>query len=81
MRITTTYDRVKATAKREVTCPGCHGKRTIQRTFYQTVNPFNKNEDGTIKTYRQVWRSVTDEAKAWVPEGISLWHDKCWGKW
>lgn len=55
-------------------CPVC-GKRTRRsKKFEQTVNPFNKNPDGTVKTRDEVWASVRAEAKAWEPD---FRHEAC----
>lgn len=45
-------------------CPSC-GKKKRKRTFRHecTVNPFNKNEDGTIKTAVEVARQSLGKAK------------------
>jgi hypothetical protein len=44
-----------------------------QKTFQQTINPFNKNPDGTQKTGWEVLASVRRDADAWqkVPETCS----------
>lgn len=44
------------------------GGRTRQETvkFSQTVNPFNKNGDGSVKTRDQVRREVFAEREAWM---------------
>lgn len=76
-RTTTTYERVKWTRTKVVECPRCYGKRRAQKTFHQTVNPFNKNDDGTPKTYQQVLESVQAQADAWEPTGLELYHAKC----
>ena len=36
-----------------------------QKTFSQTVNPFNKNSDGSVKTREEVFESVKLEALNW----------------
>lgn len=77
MRITTTYDKVKATAERKVSCPGCGKPRTVRRTFARTVNPFNRTDDGRPKTRREVQESVNAQAMEWEPDEIDLWHGKC----
>jgi hypothetical protein len=41
-------------------CRVCNRKRTRTITEEQTVNPFNKNEDGTIKSYFEVVQSVRE---------------------
>lgn len=40
------------------------GKR-CQKTFSATVNPFNKNDDGTVKTERDVYDELIRRGEAW----------------
>ena len=48
-----------------------NGKKVVRsKTFTQTVNPFNKNEDGTIKTRNEVYQSVKQEALEWSKEEL-----------
>lgn len=47
-------------------------RRQITRVFEQTVNPWNKNPDGTVKSRDQVRASVRAEADAWLKEKQSL---------
>lgn len=42
--------------------------RTKTRKFYQTMNPYNKNADGTVKTRDQIMAEITAECDAWVSE-------------
>lgn len=49
-------------------CPSC-GKRVVRRMkFEHTVNPFNRNDDGNVRTREEVWARVNAEADAWVPD-------------
>ena len=44
-----------------------HGKKRQEtRKFFQTVNPFNKNADGGMKTREQIMREVTAKRDAWL---------------
>ena len=62
------FQSVRRTAEKSGNCPSC-GKRVVRRqTFEQTVNPFNRNADGTVKTAQEVDASVKAEAAAWVPD-------------
>lgn len=60
-------------AKASVACRSCGAisKRNIKE--YCTVNPFNKNEDGTVCTTEQVkakaWKRAEEEAARQVAEG------------
>lgn len=42
--------------------------RTKTRKFYQTMNPFNKNADGTVKTRDQIMAEITAERDTWISE-------------
>lgn len=61
MRISYTFDEVKVarTAKTK------DGKRR-QRTFSQTINPFNKNKNGKVKTRGEIHLELHKEADAWA---------------
>ena len=61
----TTYQRITHIAKRRVTCAVCGRKVNRQRMFGQTVNPWNKNTDGTVKTFMEVLAAVQVEAMLW----------------
>ena len=45
-----------------------------RKTFEQTVNPFNRNTDGSVKTRDEVAEAVKAEALAWVPD---FTHEAC----
>ena len=74
MKVTYTYDKIKHVERRYGNCPVC-GKR-VQRstTFMETVNPYNRNEDGTVKSAQEVRESVRAKGQAWKPD---FTHDKC----
>jgi hypothetical protein len=55
-------------------CPVC-GKRTVRkRRFTMTENPWNRNEDGTVRTTREIWSALAERAGAWEPD---FTHQKC----
>jgi hypothetical protein len=70
MRVVTTYERVPVTAVKRLPCPVCGKLLRRQRTFSETINPWNRNPDGTQKTSREVFASVSAKAEDWksVPE-------------
>lgn len=41
-------------------------KRQQTRKFFQTINPFNTNEDGTQKTRDQIMAEIKAERDAWL---------------
>lgn len=60
---------VKAVATRNMQCErGCGRKTTRQRTFECTVNPFNTNQDGTVKSAGEVREQAQQQADAWRPD-------------
>lgn len=68
MRATYVYDKITATRRRSGKCPEC-GRRTARsHTETMTVNPFNKNPDGSVRTPAEVRLAVEAKADAWVPD-------------
>lgn len=42
------------------------GKRVSRSiTFEQTINPWNKNAKGEIKSYAEIWAELKEEAAVW----------------
>lgn len=71
------YTGPRRKATRKGTCPTCGKRATRSATFEGTVNPFNKNADGTVKTWEQVAADVQAKADAWDPPAEVFEHDKC----
>lgn len=74
--IRTVYDQFKAVGVRFGLCPVCQRKGRRQKTFTETNSPFNRNEDGTVKTDREIYQSVRATAKAWEDEKEFV-HPRC----
>lgn len=55
-------------------CPTCGRFVQRRKTFEQTVNPFNRNADGSVKTREEVAVSVQAEADGWEPD---FTHEAC----
>lgn len=71
---TVRFQEVQTYRKISGKCPVC-GKRVMRtRTFTHTINPFNKNYDGTIKLPSEVRVNVEKEADEWKP---NFTHEKC----
>jgi uncharacterized protein (DUF2225 family) len=62
------FEEVSHTAKRRVTCAVCGKKFNRQKTFTNTINPFNMNANGSPKTYQDVRANVFALARQWQPE-------------
>lgn len=43
-------------------------KRQETRKFFQTINPFNKNADGTVKTKEEILIEITKQRDLWLSE-------------
>jgi predicted unusual protein kinase regulating ubiquinone biosynthesis (AarF/ABC1/UbiB family) len=60
------FQEVPLYANKTVTCfGGCGKKLRRQRKFCQTINPFNKDENGRPKTSQQIYAELSEEAKQW----------------
>lgn len=55
-------------------CPKCGGETTRQKRFEQTLNPFNKNAAGVVKTQEEIVIELLEEIDAWTPD---FTHAKC----
>jgi hypothetical protein len=69
------FERVPLTASKSVPCTECGKKVRRQRTFEQTLNPFNKTADGRVKTYKDIYPELRAKADAWKAEPET--HPKC----
>lgn len=49
-------------------------KRQQTRKFYQTVNPFNKNAEGHVKSRDEIVIEVRAECDAWLNERPAVQH-------
>lgn len=64
-RVTTTYQEVGLTGHRDGVCPVCGKKGKRQRRFYQTLNPFNRNKKGEVKTRSEIYEELKEEISKW----------------
>lgn len=71
---TYTYEQVWASRTQTGKCPVC-GKRAVRKyRECNTVNPLNKNPDGSVRSRAEVRACVEAEADRWVPD---FRHEKC----
>lgn len=69
MRTRITFDEVCIRGVRRWTDE--NGKRRQEtRKFSQTINPFNRNADGTIKTREEIMKELIAKRDAWLKEPI-----------
>lgn len=67
----TRFQEIKHWAWKRLPCKTCAKKLTRQTTFWQTLNPWNKNSDGNPKTVEEIREELSAEADAWLVEPIT----------
>jgi len=70
MRGTYQFREVKYPVSKQGKCVVCNKKRTRYKTFSQTLNPWNKKADGTVKTSEDILKELHQESLAWKLEPI-----------
>lgn len=65
-----TFPAVKHTEKRSGACSRCGKKCSRSKTFERTVNPFNRNPDGSEKTHAEVQADNREDAKRWAAQPL-----------
>ena len=71
----TTYERVERRVEKTVPCRFCGKKIKRATTLGQTINPWNKNADGTVKNRYQIQAELKQRAETWHP--VNDIHGKC----
>jgi hypothetical protein len=67
--VTTVFEEVSLRGKKTGKC-GCGKNRTRQATFTNTINPYNRDADGTIKSRDEVLEDVRKILNEWKSEPI-----------
>lgn len=70
-----TFEVVKVHATRRGQCSVCGRHCTRSYTAEGTINPFNKNEDGSVKTREEVREALKPKVEAW--KQTPLRHVRC----
>ncbi|TDR82163.1 hypothetical protein [Paludibacterium purpuratum] len=60
-----TFVKVTLTATRTWKDPATGKRRSQTKTFFQTLNPFNRNADGQPKTRDEIYVELRAESEAW----------------
>jgi hypothetical protein len=50
---------------------GCGKRRARSITLYQTLNPFNRNKKGEIKTREEIYEELKVDLESWKKEPIT----------
>jgi len=72
---TVNFEKVSLTAIKSCKCKGCGKTIRRQKKFYQTINPFNKNKDGRVKTRKEILKELKERIATWNLQ--DEWHEKC----
>jgi hypothetical protein len=60
------YEAVTFPAAKNLRCPGECGKKVRrQKTFQQTISPFNRNAEGQVKTRPEIFAELRAQAEEW----------------
>lgn len=77
MSQTITFREVSLRGSKSVKCAGGCGRiLRRQRKFWQTLNPFNKNKSGEIKSAVEIQTELRSERDLWVIEPETCIHCK-----
>lgn len=69
------YDEVSYHARKVGLSAKCDKPATRQRKFTNTINPFNRNPDGSVRTRSEVWENVKRLGHEWEAEPVR--HARC----
>lgn len=58
------FESVKLSANKSGKCV-CGKRVTRSVTLEQTINPFNKNAKGEVKSYSEIWKELKTDAAEW----------------
>ena len=64
------YERITSRATKSGPCAVCGKRAQRSETFENTVNPWNRNEDGTVRTRSEIRAHVDRLAEAWRAEPV-----------
>ena len=76
MTHTTYVQQVAVQEKVSGKCIICGARIFKRKTFIHTINPWNLNESGTVKTYLEVMEDVIKERDKWEASQPVI-HEKC----
>lgn len=69
------FKEIFRTGEKSGKCRWCGKRAKVRQKFSQTVNPFNKDEDGIPKTYDKIWAELSADIAMWNNKPVV--HRKC----
>lgn len=67
---TYTYEKVEHPVSKTAKCVECGKRLRRQTTVSQTLNPYNKNANGRVKTRQEILAELAVKAKEWQDEPV-----------
>ncbi|QFR59850.1 hypothetical protein VOWphi5012_066 [Vibrio phage phi50-12] len=66
--VTYTFQEVstKGVIKQECCVEGCKKKTQETKKFYQTLNPYNRNKKGEVKTREEIVQEINERKREWL---------------
>lgn len=68
MRATYTFDRITHQVTKYGKCSFCGRRVRRAHTFGQTLNPYNRNAAGELKSAAEIRAELADTAEQWQPD-------------
>ncbi|EGT4508910.1 hypothetical protein SM080_000727 [Cronobacter sakazakii] len=72
------FQKVSVVREKAGICEVCGRICKRKKEFYQTLNPFNRTRDGSLKTKADIRKEVTAKANEW--SRLPVIHAKCESK-
>lgn len=63
-----TFQEISLTGTKSVKCIYCGKRLTIKKKFYQTVSPFNRLQNGTVKSTDDIYYELRKSIQCWKLE-------------
>ena len=73
--VTRRFEKVGRKISKSGPCAKCGKRAKRTEEFFQTINPWNKNNDGMIKSRNEINDELRDNINAWVISPI--YHQRC----
>lgn len=70
-----TFPEVKLSVKATAPCGKCGKQCSRTKKFWQTASPFNKNDDGSVKSHDQIMVELRKQAAEYRTQ--TIYHAKC----
>lgn len=60
------FEEVKLSGTKRFVCSSCGKRRSLGKTFSQTINPVNKNSRGVPKSRKEIMSALVLERESWL---------------